>query len=215
MMVLDEQRLRHSVDALIQVEPRLAPVVAAHGYPPMWLRQPGFASLVHIILEQQVSLQSAQAAFSQLQLRLGTVSAAAFLQLSDGALKDCFFSRQKMQYCRALAAAVLQGTLPLEALARMADAEALALLMAVKGIGAWTASIYLMMCMGRPDVFPPGDIALLRSANRVFAPAVPLGAQQLLLMAQGWAPHRTAAAFLLWHAYLCHRRLPLGGFVST
>jgi DNA-3-methyladenine glycosylase II len=203
----DAENFTAGCKALCSKDPAFEAIVQQFGFPPLWQRPPGFASLLHIILEQQVSLQSARAAFDQLQTLLGSVTPEAFLQLSPDPLKACYFSRQKMGYAQGLAWAVVQGELDLAALEAAEDAEVFARLTQVKGIGPWTACIYMMMCLNRIDVFPAGDVALLSSARQVFStPGAALSYPQLLSMSQAWAPYRTLAAYLLWHAYLSKKQ---------
>lgn len=177
-------------------------VIAAHGLPPLWAREPGFATLIHIILEQQVSLASARAAFNKLESALGEVTPAAFLTLDDARLKAIGFSRQKTRYGRELANAVIAGALDLDALHTLPDDTVRMQLTTVKGIGQWTTDIYLLMALRRRDVFPKGDLALLIAAQRLFElPARP-SPTELEAMAEAWRPHRATAARILWHFYL-------------
>ena len=172
------------------------------GLPPLWRREPGFATLIHIILEQQVSLASAKAAFERLQKVATPLAPATFLNLDDAALKQVGFSRQKTRYGRALADAILTGTLDLEGLAELRDAAAKEHLTRVKGIGNWTADIYLMMALGRPDIWPKGDLALAVAVKEVKGLKGRPTPEELEGLAQGWRPYRSAAARLLWHYYL-------------
>jgi DNA-3-methyladenine glycosylase II len=177
-----------------------------HGVPPLWAREPGFATLLHIILEQQVSLASARAAFNKLQSVLGEITPSTFLTLDDAQLKAIGFSRQKTRYGRELAHAVLGGALNLDALHALPDDAVKMQLMAVKGIGQWTTDIYLLMALRRPDVFPKGDLALLIAAQRLFAlPAQPTPLE-LEALAEAWRPHRATAARILWHFYLSEQK---------
>jgi DNA-3-methyladenine glycosylase II len=181
-------------------------VLQKHGVPPLWAREPGFATLLHIILEQQVSLASARAAFNKLQSVLGEITPSTFLTLDDAQLKAIGFSRQKTRYGRKLAQAVLGGTLDLHALHALPDDAVKMQLMAVKGIGQWTTDIYLLMALRRPDVIPKGDLALLIAAQRLFAlPARPTPLE-LEALAEAWRPHRATAARILWHFYLSERK---------
>ena len=186
---------------LIARDPDLAAIVDAHGYPPLWAREPGFPTLIHIILEQQVSLASARAAYDRLH-HAGAVTPQRFLTYDDAQLKVIGFSRQKTAYGRALSGAILRGELDLPALELMDDAQARAALIAQKGIGPWTADIYLLMALGRPDVWPPGDIALASAMQRVKRlPARPTN-ERIAEISTNWQPWRAAAARLLWHLYL-------------
>ncbi len=193
----------------------LKTVIDAHGYPPLWSRTPTFATLIHIILEQQVSLASAKAAFLKLQERIGHITPDKVLLLTDEELKACYFSRQKITYARHLAQAVLAGTIHLEDLEQQPDDEIRVALKQIKGIGDWTVDVFLMMALHRTDVFAPGDIALLKSIKEVKALPAETPREVLLQIAAQWAPYRTVAAFILWHAYL-QKRKPKGaeGVVS-
>ena len=198
---LTEVLLRKGVRHLIAQDPDLAAIVAAYGYPPLWAREPGFPTLIHIILEQQVSLASARAANERLK-QAGIVTPRRFVTYDDAQLKAIGFSRQKTAYGRALAEAILRGELDLRALEVMDDAHARAALIAQKGVGPWTADIYLLMALGRPDVWPPGDIALASAMQRVKRlPARPTNERTAEISAN-WRPWRAAAARLLWHFYL-------------
>jgi DNA-3-methyladenine glycosylase II len=180
-------------------------VVARHGLPPLWAREPGFATLVLLILEQQVSLASARAAFDRLVAAVDVATPDAVLALDDAELRTIGFSRQKAGYMRDLAAAVLSGSLDLNALAALPDNDVRAALTSLRGIGRWTADVYLTMALRRPDAFPHGDLALHSSAQRVKrldARPTPLELEEL---AEAWRPHRAAAARILWHAYLSER----------
>lgn len=182
----------------------LRSVLHRHGTPPLWDREPGFATLVQIILEQQVSLASARACFEKLQSQLGKVSPAGVLALNDAELKAIGFSRQKSAYARHLAEAVLEGRIDLEAIASLPDAEAKAELQRLKGVGEWTSDIYLLMALLRPDVMPKGDIALHAAWHRVSGEPKP-AADEFLAIAERWRPLRSVAARLLWHYYLSEK----------
>ena len=152
---------------LAAADPDLAAIVERFGPPPLWDRAPGFATLVHIILEQQVSLASAQAAFDRLRAAADPLTPARFLDLTDAELLTIGFSRQKARYGRALATALDGGSLDLDSLTSLDDDSAHRELVAIPGIGPWTATIYLLMVLGRPDVWPVGDIALAQAVAEV------------------------------------------------
>ena len=175
----------------------------------MWSRDPSYATLVHLILEQQVSLASAQAAFDRLRTALGgSVEPELLLGLTDEGLRAIGFSRQKAGYARTLASAVLDG-FDLGALAAMPDDEVRKALIAMPGIGPWTADIYLTMCLLRPDVWPHGDLALATSARDLLE----LGERPTFVdlgeIAERWHPYRAVAARILWHDYLQRSGLPV------
>jgi DNA-3-methyladenine glycosylase II len=171
----------------------------------LWLRPPGFPSLVLFILEQQVSLASAAAAYRKLADRLGTMTPSALLASTPEELRLDGVSRQKDRYLRALAAAVETGELDLDGLAGLDDATVRAALTALPGIGRWTADVYLLACLRRPDLWPVGDRALqVATAEALGLDTVPdQGALELL--GERWRPHRSTAARLLWHGYLARR----------
>jgi len=204
---LDETLLFRSVKALSRRDPDLASIVVRHGPPPLWPRKPGFATLVHIILEQQVSLASARAAFVRLQRSLGRITPAGFLTLDDRKLKEIGFSRQKAHYCRELASAILAGQFNLRAIASMSDDDARSALIELKGIGSWSADIYLLMVLGRPDIWPVGDIALAAAVRDVKALDKSPSPGEMERLAEPWRPLRAVAARMLWHHYLSERAL--------
>lgn len=200
--MMTEASLRRGVGLLCARDPDFARVVQRWGGPPLWAREPGFATLLHIILEQQVSLASARAAMDRLVAAIGQPLPATFLNLSDDELLAIGFSRQKRRYGRALACRILDGEVDLEELEGLPDAVARERLMDQKGIGAWTADIYLLMALGRPDIWPAGDIALATAVWRLKALPRRVGAEELERVGAGWAPWRSVAARILWHYYL-------------
>jgi DNA-3-methyladenine glycosylase II len=202
---LTRRTLLSAVRALEIADPALAASVERFGPPPLWAREPSYATLVHLVLEQQVSLASARAAFDRLEVALaGTVEPRAFLGLSDADLRAIGFSRQKAGYARDLAGALADG-FDLEGLADLSDDEVRTNLMSLRGIGRWTADIYLIMCLRRPDVWPHGDQALATAARELLElPARPTF-DALELRARSWRPHRATAARILWHHYLSVR----------
>jgi DNA-3-methyladenine glycosylase II len=202
---LDAETLLIAVDELSARDPVLRGVVRRIGPPPLWEREPGFATLVHLILEQQVSLASAQAAFDRLCRAADPLTPGAFLALDDAELLGIGFSRQKARYARAVAAAVRSGSLDLDALAGLDDPDVDRILTGVPGIGPWTTTIYRLMVLGRPDAWPVHDIALAQSiADLEGLPARP-GSEAMLGLAERWRPWRAVAARILWHHYLSVR----------
>ncbi len=181
-------------------------VIDENGYPPMWQRKANFETLIHIILEQQVSLAAAMAALKKLKEKLGTITPVKFLALSDEDLRRCYFSRQKIIYTRHLAEAILNKNLSLKKLPTTPDETVRTELLKIKGIGNWTADVYLMMVLQRSDLFPAGDIALIKSIKEVKQLHQHTSKEEILQLAENWRPYRTVAAFILWHAYLCKRK---------
>ena len=204
--ILDETSLSHGVDLLAARDADLAAIAARFGPPPLWARTPGFATLVHLILEQQVSLASAKAAFVKLQTALGEVEPHALLTLTDDELKAIGFSRQKTRYARLLAEAVRDGQLDFAQLAVLDDDGVRAMLTQLKGIGVWTADCYLLMALRRPDVWPHGDLALAVAWQRLKQLPERPSYAELGALAERWRPWRAVAARLLWHNYLSERR---------
>jgi DNA-3-methyladenine glycosylase II len=189
-------------EILAERDPDLARVLDRLGPPPLWDRAPGFPTLVHIILEQQVSLASAKAAFNKLVAKVEPLEPAPFLELQDPELKAIGFSGQKGRYCRELAKAVIDGSLDLDGLESMADDQVRTELIAVTGIGRWTADIYLLMALGRPDVWPRGDLALHKAVQDVKSFEAPATTAEFEEIGEPWRPWRSVAARLLWNHYL-------------
>ncbi len=204
--VLDETSYPRALAALAGQDADLALILERYGPPPMWERPPGFATLLHIILEQQVSLASARAAFERLKQAAQPLTPQRFLEFDDEQLKRIGFSRQKTRYGRILAAALLRGELDLEALTGLPDAEVLARLTAITGIGAWTANIYLLMALLRPDVWPVGDRALAVALQQVKGLERCPSGEEMAALGQTWRPWRAVAARLFWHDYLSRGR---------
>jgi DNA-3-methyladenine glycosylase II len=181
---------------------RLARIVAEFGPPPLWAREAGFPTLLRIILEQQVSLASARAAFDRLLSIASPLTPERFVELDDATLKTAGFSRQKTRYSRALAAAILSGELDLTALATLDDHAVHTELTRVVGIGRWTADIYLLMALRRPDAWPAGDLALAIAARHALGLAATPSTAELTAIGEAWRPWRAVAARVLWHFYL-------------
>lgn len=194
-----------AVDELAARDADLAGIVARFGPPPLWDREPGFATLLHIVLEQQVSLASAAAAFGRLRATVDPLTPAGFLVLTDAELLAIGFSRQKARYGRALAEAIETGALNLEALASSDDDIVHERLQTVPGIGPWTSTIYLLMVLGRPDVWPVGDIALAAAVGEVKGLEGRPGPAEMAELGEAWRPWRSVAARLFWHDYLGRR----------
>ena len=204
---LTEERLLEGVAVLTAQDADLAAVVHRWGPPPLWAREPGFPTLVHIILEQQVSLASARAAFDRLLALTTPLTPTRFLELDDATLRAVGFSRQKTGYSRHLAQAIVTGAFDIDGLAALPDDAARTALVARKGIGPWTADIYLLMCLGRPDVWPVGDLALQVAMQSIKGLAQRPTVVEMEKIGEAWRPWRAVAARLLWHHYLRERGL--------
>lgn len=206
MLIVDENSLSEYCRELASRDAFLEKVIEGFGIPPLWRREPDFATLVHIILEQQVSLASARAAFDRLTERLGAVTPDALLSLTDEELRQCYFSRQKTTYARELASAVVSGRLDLTELLRLDDDDVRAKLTAVKGIGNWTADIFLLMALCRADVMPRGDLALHVAYQKLHGLEKPPRSDEFIELTAVWRPFRAVAARILWHFYLSDKK---------
>jgi DNA-3-methyladenine glycosylase II len=199
---LTEKDLATGLDYLAKCDPDLARIVDKLGPPPMWTREPGFPTMIHMILEQQVSLASARAAYDRLLVAASPLTPRRFLGLDDVRLKAIGFSRQKIVYGRCLSRAILEGRLDLASLDAMDDDSVRSELTRIKGIGAWTADIYLLMALRRPDVWPSSDLALAVAVQRLMGLEARPTRELLDAIAGRWRPWRAVAARLLWHYYL-------------
>jgi DNA-3-methyladenine glycosylase II len=193
-------------DEVCKMDADLNGILQKYGYPPMWSRENTFESLVHIILEQQVSLASALSALNKLKERVQQITPARVLLLTDEELRACYFSRQKTLYIKHLAEQIVSGKLKLEALVQLSDDDVRKQLCTVKGIGNWTVDVYLMFVLHRADVFAVGDLAAVNALKKVKGLPVSVSREELLLIADGWKPYRTIATMLLWHFYLEERK---------
>ena len=196
---------------LARKDAHLAGIIKEHGYPPMWTRPASFQSLILFILEQQVSLASAYAAFKKLKEKVGFVTPAKILLLTDAELRACYFSRQKIVYVRELANAVKSKQLILKKLADKHEDEIRHELKKIKGIGDWTVDVYLMHSLQRTDLFPLGDIALVNSLKEVKQLHKQITKEEILKIAEPWRPYRTIAAMILWHVYIKKRGIKIQG----
>ena len=203
---LNKKSLIKAVEYLEVRDRHLKLVVSKFGPPPLWEREEGFKTLIYIILEQQVSLASAKAAYDKLLKKIGSITSVNFLKLSDVELKLIGFSRQKTSYGRNLADAIITERLNLTELSDLDDSQAKEQLMNIKGIGSWTADIYLLMALGRPDIWPNGDIALASAVQKLKGVASRPSFEELNRMSLKWKPWRAVAARILWHYYLSERK---------
>lgn len=202
---LDEPTLARAVRALARAEPRFAHIVKRHGQPPLWPRDPGFQTLVLLMLEQQVSLAQGRAMYMRIASATGAVTPANVAKLGESGLRALGVTRQKSAYLAALAMRLERGEFDLGALANLSDAEADAALDALHGVGPWTAQCYLLFALRRSDVFPAADLALLEAVRHLWRLRARPSPEALARRAQAWRPHRAVAARLLWHHYLSER----------
>jgi len=198
--------LLKGVQELVRRDEDLARIALTYGPPPLWEREQGFHTLIHIILEQQVSLASAKAAYNRLEEAVKPLTPKNFLRLTDEELKQIGFSRQKTRYGRELANVIIDGSLDLSDLGRLEDEEAKEQLMKVIGIGSWTADIYLLMALGRPDIWPNGDLALEVAIQQIKGRLRRPTSEEVRKISEEWQPWRAVAARLLWQFYLSERK---------
>lgn len=200
-MITSVEALDNALDALERLDPSLGPLRHAVGRPPLRKRAPGFAGLAGIVVGQQVSTASAAAILRRLEDRFTPLTAAAVAEAREADLAACGLSRPKIRTLHAAARQILSGACPLDRLGALPAEEAHARLCAIPGIGPWSADIYLLFCLGHPDVFPAGDLALQEALRLEYGfPARP-GAREAAAFAARWQPFRGAAATLLWAVY--------------
>jgi DNA-3-methyladenine glycosylase II len=206
-LILTEKSLALAARELAASDEMLGQIHAAHGDPPLWRRAPGFQTLVHIILEQQVSLKSAKAMLVRLEAAIQPFAPERFIELGDAYLRGLGVTRQKSAYVLDLSASIVNGDLSFTKLARMSDEEARMVLTRVKGIGSWSADVYLLMAMRRADIWPAGDLALAVAMKELKGLGKRPGPEELERIAERWRPHRAVAARMLWQYYLGRQTL--------
>ena len=199
---LNKGRLVEAANSVALIDKDLARILARHGTPPLWARKPGFVTLVRIILEQQVSLASADAMYRRLLDKIDPLTPGTVLLAGEPFLRSFGITRQKATYFVNVASAIQNGVLDLEETGSESDESAIARLTFVKGIGPWTARIYLLMALRRPDVWPVGDIALATAVKNLKGWQERPTQAELSRIAEAWRPYRATAARMLWHYYL-------------
>ena len=200
--ITSEVDIAAGLDALVALDPRLGDIIARAGPVPLRLQPAGFSGLAEIVVSQMVSKASASAIFGRLADKLGgDVSGAGVIALGADGLFEVGLSRAKASTLLAMADAELAERLDLQGVCHMETSEAIAHLTAVKGVGPWTAEVYLMFCAGHPDIFPVGDIALVHAVHHAFAHDDKLKGRDLAAFAEGWSPWRSVAARLFWAFY--------------
>jgi DNA-3-methyladenine glycosylase II len=201
----NENNFKQICDDLATRDVDLKLILDTNDYPPFWKRPPTFETLVHIILEQQVSLASALAALNKLKEKIGSITPDRLLALTNEELRNCYFSRQKIIYTQHLANTIQDNMLNLDALSEMTNDQIRSTLTKIKGIGNWTVDVYLMMALQRVDLFPLGDVALITSVREIKTLSKDVSKDAIANIAAHWKPFQTIAAFILWHSYLCKR----------
>jgi DNA-3-methyladenine glycosylase II len=208
---LDAAAVSAAAHELAGRDPHLATLLVTQGVPPLWHKGPGFETLVDIVLGQQVSLKSARAALERVRQAAGSVTPDGLVALGEDGLRAAGQTRQKARYLVGLAEAVLAGRLDLPALTEMPDAAVTTALTSHMGVGRWTADIYLLMGLGRPDVWPATDLALIVAARQVRRLGRDASSAEVAAVADGWRPFRSVAARMLWQTYLIERGRPIDG----
>jgi DNA-3-methyladenine glycosylase II len=193
---------QNDIIQLLKLDNVFTKINSLYGSPPDWQRPEGFISLSRIILEQQVSLQSANAHFVKLNTYIPEFTPSEILKLSDVEMRDCQISKQKSTYLRGLSSAILSGNVKLESFRQLPEAEIRQQLKSIKGIGDWTANIYLMFCLQAKDIFPSGDIAVVNTIKELTTAVTP---GEITALAERWKPYRSLATYFLWHYYLRKR----------
>jgi DNA-3-methyladenine glycosylase II len=201
-----EENFHQLCDRLAKKDKHLKKILQQHGYPPMWQREPNFETLIHIILEQQVSLASAKAALNKLKEKIGTITPKKLLALTDAEMKACYFSRQKIIYARHLAQSIVNRELSIKKLNSLHDDEIRNELKKIKGIGDWTVDVFLLMALQRTNIFPTGDLAMMNSLKKVKQLSPKITKEEIIVIAESWKPHRSIATMILWHSYLEERK---------
>jgi DNA-3-methyladenine glycosylase II len=199
------QSLKLGAEILAGRDRLLASIYQVHGVPPMWARRPGFSTLLRIVLEQQVSLVSARAMFERLRANIDPFQPQTFIESGEAYLRSLGVTRQKAHYCIQVAHAFTNGHL--KDIAAMSDEDAHALLLSIKGVGPWTANIYLLMALRRPDIWPDGDVALATAVGSLRKIKTRPSFSELAKIAVRWRPYRSIAARMLWQYYLAERAI--------
>jgi len=203
---LSREKIEQAATLLASRDKHLKKILDAHGPPPLWKRPQGFPTLVRIILEQQVSLASAASIYNRLAAAIDPFQPASFIAAGEAHFRSLGVTRQKASYLLRLAEQINDNQLKLSALRRKNDDEAKVLLMNVKGIGSWSADIYLLMAMRRADIWPSGDLALATTVMELNSLEDRLSAEKLTVLAERWRPYRAVAARMLWQHYLAGRK---------
>jgi len=207
--ILNKQHFKELCDWCVEIEPKLKSVITQFGYPPFWHREPDFSTLILTILEQQVSLASAKAAFNKLTKKIQTVTPENLVQLTDEELRACYFSRQKVIYSRNIASEIISGNLSLNELNNLSEKEIRSRLLQLKGIGNWTIDMFLLMSLHFADIFPHGDLATIKSVFELnLVPAI-FSKEEIINFMKKFAPFQSVATYILWHSYIERRNLKL------
>ncbi len=195
--------MQHAIGYLSAIDEKLKAIIATYGHPVIQKRDQGFAAMCHIILEQQVSIASAKAAYDKLCNALGNLTSETMAETSDELLRQCGISRQKTVYLKDLAAKVISGEIDFQGFASKSEAQIRAELLTIKGVGNWSVEVYLMFCLQSPDIIPLGDIAIKNTIIELYGIQ---SADEMEILSQNWKPYRSMASYILWHHYLEKRK---------
>jgi len=198
MCIVNKKDIEH----LLSIDKTFSLIRNKYGDPPAWSRPEGFVSLIRIILEQQISLASANAHFLKLTGYLNELTPEAIIKLTGEEMRNCQISRQKALYLKALSDAVLSGVLEIEKLSGLSEDEVRKILTSIKGIGNWTTDIYLMFCLQSKNIFPSGDIAVINTVKELWGLK---SKEEIIALAETWKPFKSIATYFLWHYYLSKR----------
>ena len=201
MTVLTLRTMQHDLRALARADAQVAQALERFGYPELRRRPPGFETLLRAIVFQQISIHAAGAIWKRIEASVAPLTAETYCATGDDVIRACGFSRQKLLYARSLAELVASGDVPLDALDAMDDEAAIAQLVKIKGIGRWTAEIYLMFALGRRDILPADDLGLIVGMQRLKGLKKRPDRMRMLKLGEPWRPRRSAAAHLLWHYF--------------
>lgn len=207
--IRDKQHLIELCDWCTNIEPKLKQVIEQFGYPPFWHREPDFATLILTILEQQVSLASAKSAYNKLVEKIKIVTPENLFLMSDEELWSCYFSRQKIIYSKILANEIITGKLDLNELKNLPENNIRSTLVKLKGIGNWTVDMYLLMSLHFADIFPPGDLATIKSVYELELVPVSSSKEEIINFMKKFSPFQSVATYILWHSYIERRNLKL------
>jgi DNA-3-methyladenine glycosylase II len=201
MTILTLRTMQHDLRALAREDRQVAMALERFGYPELRRRPPGFETLLRAIVFQQISIHAAAAIWKRIEAAVVPLTAAAYCAVGDDVIRACGFSRQKLLYARSLAELVASSEVPLEALDQMGDEDAIEQLVKIKGVGRWTAEVYLMFALGRRDMFPADDLGLVVGMQRLKGLRNRPDRKRMLKLGEPWRPRRSAAAHLLWHYF--------------
>jgi DNA-3-methyladenine glycosylase II len=207
--IRNEAEFKKLCNRCLETEPKLATVIREYDYPPLWHREPNFATLVLTILEQQVSLAAAKAAFLKLLDSIKEITPENMLKLTDQKLRACYFSRQKIKYVRLLAAEIAEDRLDLVQLNQLDEPQIRDRLIRLKGIGHWTIDMYVLMSLHFADIFPPGDLATIKAVYELKLVPATASKAEIVEYMKRFSPYQSAATYILWHAYIEKRKLIL------